>query len=499
MTINRRELLGGLGAASASAVLWAFGCRPPAQDTLGVRADSDDVLGWLRDAVSRVAAAFPAQASTAHALACARTRATAAIDVLGRGVSRGRSEGVVLRVRTPDGTWREEATANLSRDGIDAVARALTHGGLLAVPPPEFGAAAVLAVTPSSADDDPRTLHDRDLLDRVDAMASADVAMSSRIVYAASVLDIDDATLWSVAIGRQRAQRIVRVRRAVTRVAWNGTRPVIGELQRGWRGGVDALAFAADEIESVSEAALALMTPGELSDGDYDVELAPAIVASVIDTAARELLTSSAARRPEVAARLAIGATLASPMLSLVDDPTAPDAYGGFPFDDEGTDAAAVPLLDAGRVVGRLGDRASAAAADAVAGRGRRPGHLGPLEAAPSHLRLAPGTGTRGKLVGSGLVVDGARGCVLDPSSNRVVIGARRADAITGGDASGRKWADVEIVGELGALLAAVSAVSADARTFPIRDEVDGLPRWRSIEAPALATRAHVRARRRAT
>ena len=79
------------------------------------------------------------------------------------------------------------------------------------------------------------------------------------------------------------------------------------------------------------------------------------------------------------------------------------------------------------------------------------------------------------------------------------MISARRADAVGGGDTTGRKWADVEIVGELGALLAAVTAVSAEAVTFPLRDEVAGSPRWRSIETPAIATHAHVRARRRAT
>ncbi len=502
MALNRRELLGGLGAASASAILWAMGCRAQEQDTLGARADADDVAAWLRSAVVKLATAFPAQAATAHALAVSRARVTAAVDVLGRGVSRGHVEGVVLRVQRRDGAWHEEVTADLSRAGVDALAERLTErpGARDGAPRrggPAFGPPAKLVAGPSSDADDPLALHDRELLERVDAMASADTAISSRIVYAASVLDIDDTTLWSVALGRQRAQRSVRVRRSVTRVAWNGTRPVVSELARGWRGGVDDLAFAPAEIQRVSEDALALMTPGELADGDYDVELAPAIVATVLDAAARELLTSAAARRPEVAARLAVGAAVASPLLSLVDDPTAAAAYGGFAFDDEGADAQPVPLLVGGRVVGRFADRAGAG--DAAAGRGRRPGHLGPLEAAASHLRLAVGGGTRGKLVGRGLVLDGARGCVIDPSSDRVVISARRADAVGGGDATGRKWADVEVVGELGALLAAVSAVSADALTVPIRDEAEGLPRWRSIETPAIATRAHVRARRRST
>jgi hypothetical protein len=44
-----------------------------------------------------------------------------------------------------------------------------------------------------------------------------------------------------------------------------------------------------------------------------------------------------------------------------------------------------------------------------------------------------------------------------------------------------------------------VSAVSSDAETISYRDEVEGLPTWRSIETPSLLARGIVRARRRPT
>jgi len=50
------------------------------------------------------------------------------------------------------------------------------------------------------------------------------------------MIDIDDATVWSVAQGRDLEQRLVRVRRSITRVAWNGTRPIVSEASRGWTG-----------------------------------------------------------------------------------------------------------------------------------------------------------------------------------------------------------------------------------------------------------------------
>ena len=55
-----------------------------------------------------------------------------------------------------------------------------------------------------------------------------------------AAVDVDDAQVWSVSAapgpgaGKDREQRLVRVRRSVTRVAWNGTRPVVAEAARGW-------------------------------------------------------------------------------------------------------------------------------------------------------------------------------------------------------------------------------------------------------------------------
>ena len=77
------------------------------------------------------------------------------------------------------------------------------------------------------------------------------------------------------------------------------------------------------------------------------------------------------------------------------------------------------------------------------------------------------------------------------------MIGAARARELKGGVLTGRVYADVELVGELRALLGNITGVAKDTVALPARDEQDGEPRWRSIEAPHLRTRGFVRARRR--
>ena len=169
-----------------------------------------------------------------------------------------------------------------------------------------------------------------------------------------------------------------------------------------------------------------LMTPGAFQERHAIRSCwSPSVAAGVIDAAVRALLTTRAALRPEVAGRLADGAALASPVVTLVDDPTAEGAYGGFAFDDEGTLATAQTLLDGGRVAGRLADRAGLATA---AGRGRRPGHAGPIAPMPSHLRLsvpgaAPIACSRRWLPARRW----PRDATVDPASGRVVISVARA------------------------------------------------------------------------
>ncbi|MGE5185117.1 MAG: metallopeptidase TldD-related protein [Acidobacteriota bacterium] len=474
--MNRRELLGTLGAASASTLLWAFGCRAPVKGVEHVAASGGEVRTWLHDAI---AALRGAGLDAPHALAVTRRRTTAAIDVLGAGVSRGRSDGVVIGVRDKDGAAREIVTSELSADGVADAVQTLIGRALGAPARLDFGKPRVWNAAGVDLDDDV-------LLARVETMAQQDDAVSSRIVYQAASIDIDDATVWSVAPGSDLEQRLVRVRRGAIRVAWNGTRPVVSEVARAWMGGIDDGELTGHQLGDATRAALQLLTPGSLDDGEYGLVLEPSIVAAIVDAATQALLTVAAARRPEVARRLAIGANVASPQLTLVDDPTAPRAYGGFHFDDAGELAAPVTLLDQGHVAQKLA-------------RARRPGHLGVAEPAASHLRLAAGASERDHLLDDGYLLEGASSAVVDPASDRLVVAIARAREVKGGKLTGRVFADLELVGDLAALLASVHGVSKQTDTLAIRDDRDGRPCWRSFEVPSLRVRGNLRAHRSQT
>lgn len=477
VTFHRREVLGAFGVASASTLLWALGCGPQLHTPRRAPQVSGEVRTWLQDAVARLAARYPA----VHALAVSRHRTTTALDVLGSGVARLRSNGVILTVRGRDGAVREHVTSELTEAGVAAAAAAL--GAPRQRKPVDFGRA---PATP----DEPPHITDLDLRHRVEQLVARDASLSSRIVYAAGVIDLDDAIVWSVAPGRDLEQRLVRIRQAATRAAWNGTRPVVRELEHAWTGGLDDQPLTTADLTATSRAALELMTPGAFDEGERAVVLDPSVVAVVLDAAVRGRLTSSlssgAPRRPEEAP----GALLASPLVTLVDDPTTPGAYGGFAFDDEGALAAPITLLEAGRIAAQLADRA------AGGGRGRRPGHLAGVEPASSHLRLVPGTLDTEQLYGDGVLLEGGLGATYDPGTDRIRVACARARELRAGKTTGRVYADLELVGSLTALLSAVDAIARDPATFALRDPAEHEPRWRSIAAPAIRTRGLVRGRR---
>ena len=494
MSWNRREVLGSLGLASAHALLFGFGCGPKASYEKQTAHDQvDELRGWLRRAVELLAHKFP----SAHGLAVMRRRTTAARDVLGGAVTHTYCEGVVLTVRDRSGRRREQVTSDLTRDGIaNAAAVLVGRDQRIGQPVIDFGVPERIAPLAH----DPRTLSDAELLARVDALAELEHERSSRIVYGATSLDIDDAHVWSIMPGHDREQRIVRVQQAAVRVAWNGTRPIVSEVTRSWVGGAFDQTLDAADLANATRGALELATPASFVDGDHSVVLEPSVSARIIDAAVRALLTTTAVRRPEVAHRLALGAGVASELITVIDDPLAPGAYGGFAFDDEGAPAAAVTLLDRGHVVGRLADAAGVAAGLAsAAGRGRRPGHVAAIEPEPSHVRVVAGTTDRDALLDDGFVLEGGVAASLDPASDHVVVAVQRAREVRGGQTTGRLFADIELSGELGGLLAAITAVGTDATSIGVRDERGGQPRWRSIETPSLRSRAALRAMRRPT
>lgn len=87
-----------------------------------------------------------------------------------------------------------------------------------------------------------------------------------------------------------------------------------------------------------------------------------------------------------------VGQTVASPNLTIIDDPLLASALGAYPFDDEGYPASTKTLIDKGELKGYLHNLKTAAKANTTStGNGSKASYSSAISIAPSNLYIQPG------------------------------------------------------------------------------------------------------------
>jgi hypothetical protein len=185
------------------------------------------------------------------------------------------------------------------------------------------------------------------------------------------------------------------------------------------------------------------------------------------------------------------GATVTAATVDVVDDPTRFDLPGGFSCDDEGVVARPQPLVEQGRLVGWLCDRAGAEALASTAGRGRRAGWARPPVARLSNLLVAAGDTDPSSLESElrhGLLVTRVGGATVDPNSGRLVMRVERGYELRHGRRR-RALAGFELTGGVLEVITGVDpAIGSDATAdwrlgWCVKD---GLPLPTGSEAPTM-------------
>src|SRR5262249_30255763 len=128
-------------------------------------------------------------------------------------------------------------------------------------------------------------------------------------------------------------------------------------------------------------------------------------------------------------------ARVAVPELTVRDEPARLDLFGGYEADDEGTRPHAVRLLDAGRLGGRLTDRAHWGRS-ASTGHGRRSRPLDAPLPRGSNVVVAPGHATEEEVarrLQSGLWIEQLSGGSVELSSGRFRLSFPRARRVRRG------------------------------------------------------------------
>jgi hypothetical protein len=186
-----------------------------------------------------------------------------------------------------------------------------------------------------------------------------------------------------------------------------------------------------------------------------------------------------------------LGATVSTPGLEVIDDPTRTDLAGAFDFDDEGVRAVPVTLIRNGRFESFLCDREGGRGLRCDAGRGRRAAWSRPPVARLSNLVIGAGTASPEELEGGlehGLVVTRIGGATVDPVSHRIVLRVERGWEVRHGRRR-RALAPCELTGNVLETLANIDPrIGADLTPdwrlgWCVKD---GIPLPTGSEAPSL-------------
>ena len=224
----------------------------------------------------------------------------------------------------------------------------------------------------------------------------------------------------------------------------------------------EPFAAAAEALSRALREAVRPVPTTPPSPGAVDVVLSSAAASVFWHEAVGHPLEAEGGHRQSALSRVP-RAVVAPPGLFVTDDPGAARLPGSFPFDDEGTPARRVPLIEDGRVVGLLTDRRTGGPDSN--GHGRAADYRRPPRPRLSNLVVSPGTSPLEDLLercGSGLFVREISVGSLEPESGRFFFLVSSAETIRRGR-TGASVSPFALSGEVLAALQRLDPTRGDA------------------------------------
>ena len=250
-----------------------------------------------------------------------------------------------------------------------------------------------------------------------------------------------------------------------------------GEMRTGFEGpaglgGVEVLSRypPAETGRAAAQMAVTMLDGRPAPAGEMPVILGPGGGGVLFHEACGHGLESDTVGKEASIYRGRLGESLASPLVTGVDDSTVPGGWGSFAFDDEGTPAERTVLFEGGQLVGYLHDRfwGDRAGAEPTAnGRRESYAHL-PIprmtntsilsgDADPDEIIADTAKGLYAKILGGGQV---------NPASGDFVFGVAEGYLIENGKIT-QPVRGANLIGNGVAILQAVDAVASDFDARP--------------------------------
>ncbi|MDH7487219.1 MAG: TldD/PmbA family protein [Anaerolineae bacterium] len=293
-------------------------------------------------------------------------------------------------------------------------------------------------------------------------------ALDPRVINARVLYRDEAETKLFVNRSRRLLQRIQRARLMMMLLVHENGRTVYDwRIQDGTRG-YEVAAVTDETLASLRDSALALLSAERIEPGFYDCVSCPDVSGIIAHEAFGHGVELDMFLKGRARARDYLGKQVASPLVTMVDNPLAEGGYGGFFFDDEGEPARPITIIREGILERGLGDLASSLYLGVErTASGRRESFARKPYARMSNTYILPGHSTPEEMVASvprGIYLEHGSSGMEDPKDWGIQVICHYGREIVNGRVTGRVFAPVGITGYVPDLLQSISMVGNDLK-----------------------------------
>src|SRR5688500_405837 len=428
-------------------------------------------FSFLRDVIAEMERTVP------YASALVKSEDGVRISLRDGEQSASRAEprtGVVFTVS--NGAYlEEEATGDTSEEAVRAAAARLVEraaaraksNGTLTIDPGEPLDRTFVTQTV----DDPSKLSLAQKLERFETLRQRLRTLDARAVQA--TLRFTDGNDSKLFVNRVKfvSEDIWRIQVFLTLFVSNGTDRRYDWLSVGGTGGLEQIETNDAQLEELRDTALMLLDAKPVSAGTYDVVADPSVTGVLAHEAFGHGVETDMFLKDRARGAHYVGKRVGSDLVTIVDDPTVPGAFGSYFVDDEGQVATPTHIIKDGILQRGLSDLYSASRLGiSRSANGRRESFERKAYARMSNTFFAPGKCTRAQLLESlddGLYLCRASSGMEDPKGWGIQVSTHFAREYRRGKPTGVIFAPISITGYVPELLADVSMVADDFELHP--------------------------------